>query len=104
MLTDQEADDQACDAVHTSLWAFVPSFLSSTTGIDEAVFTAIADNNRCEDNNDAVLSIINGTCGFDKLSSEALSADGRGHFLSGYDGEEHEVTLGDTTLYFYRTN
>ena len=30
--------------------------------------------------------------------------DGRGHYLSGYDGEEHEVTLNGTTYYVYRTN
>ncbi len=30
--------------------------------------------------------------------------DGRGHCLSSYDGEEHEVKIGDEWFYIYRTN
>ena len=30
--------------------------------------------------------------------------DGRGHSLAGYDGEEHEAKIGDTTYYIYRQN
>lgn len=35
---------------------------------------------------------------------EALVNDGYGHTLSPYDGEEHEVKIGDTWYYIYRVN
>jgi hypothetical protein len=33
---------------------------------------------------------------------EAISADGRGHFLNHYDGGEEEAEVGGTTFYAYR--
>ena len=30
--------------------------------------------------------------------------DGRGHSLSGYDGEEHSVTISNEEFFIYRTN
>lgn len=33
---------------------------------------------------------------------DAIAADGRGHFISSYDGEEHEVTVDGETYYVYR--
>lgn len=43
------------------------------------------------------------------FSESAIAADGRGHFLSSYDGEENEVSAEDidgnpVTFYLYRTN
>jgi hypothetical protein len=37
---------------------------------------------------------------FNDFADEAISADGRGHFLSGYDGNENE----QDGFYIYRTN
>lgn len=47
--------------------------------------------------------IKNGEIGldFEAIAKEAVSWDGRGHFLSGYDGNEIEL---DDDLYAYRTN
>jgi len=33
-----------------------------------------------------------------------VSADGRGHFLAGYDHEENEITFNGITYYIYRRN
>jgi hypothetical protein len=98
VLTDDEADAACADRIKDSLWAFNASFLSGETGIDDSVFEALAD--KCEGANDAVLSIIEGTCGIDDFVKSAAGADGRGHFLSGYDGNEDEY--GD--FYIYRIN
>ena len=98
VLDDDEADAAAKDYIEDSLWAFIPSFMSCETGIDESVFTALQD--KCEGANDAVRSIIDGSCGIDSFVESAISADGRGHFLNTYDGEEREY--GD--YYVYRTN
>jgi hypothetical protein len=100
VLTDEEADNKAKEYILDSLWAFNASFLAGETGIDEDVFTAISNNNKCESNNDAISSLIKGTCGFDSLVESAVCADGRGHFMSSYDGEENEQ--GD--FFIYRTN
>jgi hypothetical protein len=40
----------------------------------------------------------------DSLVEDAISADGRGHFLSSYDGDENEETVNGQTFYIYRTN
>lgn len=40
----------------------------------------------------------------DALAEEILEIDGRGHFLSSYDGVEYEATIENKTYYVYRTN
>ncbi len=100
VLTDEEADDKAQEYVTDSLWAFNASFLSGETGLDEDIFTAIQSNDKCESNNDAMLALIKSTCGLDSFVESAISADGRGHFMSSYDGEENE----QGEFYIYRTN
>lgn len=101
ILTDSEADIQCAEQQAELLWAFNPSFLSGCTGIDQSVFEAIQANDKCEDNSPAILSIIEATCGIATLVESAIRVDGRGHTLSGYDGEE--LYLGGD-LYAYRTN
>ena len=102
VLDDDEADVACQESIEDSLWAFRPSFLSSMTSIDESVFEALAD--KCEDANDAVRSIINGSCGIDSFVESAIGADGRGHFLGHYDGEENEISVDGAEYYVYRQN
>ena len=106
VLTDAEADDACKEYVRESAWAFNASFLSDQTGLPEVMFTAVQD--KCEGANDAVLQCIEQSCGLDDFVSEAISADGRGHFLAGYDGDENSVAEGengDKNVYFiYRMN
>ena len=40
----------------------------------------------------------------DELIDGVIASDGRGMGLSGYDGEENEITYDGTTYYIYRTN
>jgi hypothetical protein len=99
ILTDEEANEMVREFIKNHVWTFRPSFLSNCTGIDESVFEAIQANNKCEDNNDAVLSIIETTSAMEHVVGEAIDADGRGHFLAGYDGNENELPSG---LFIYR--
>ncbi len=101
VLTDQEADDKAKDYILDSAWAFNASFLADFTGFDIEVFEAIQKNDRCESNNDAILSMIQDK---DDFVQQAISADGRGHFMNRYDGNENEETIGGETFYIYRMN
>jgi hypothetical protein len=56
----------------------------------------------CEDANELVLAIIDD---IDKFIEDAVESDGRGNFLSTYDGKENEVENdGGETLYVYRLN
>ena len=99
VLTDEEADEKTEEYIKESVWAFNSSFLSSHSNIDEEVFKLLSE--KCEDSNDAVLSMIKD---FDHFVSDAISSDGRGHFLSSYDHSESDEEINGTTYYIYRTN
>ena len=101
VLTDDEADDEVKEYIEQSVWAFNPSFLAAHAkdGIDEDVFKALSEN--CESSNEAVKSLIKD---FDHFVSDAISSDGRGHFMSTYDGHEHEININNNYYYVYRTN
>jgi len=99
VLTDDEADEKVAENIKDSVWAFNPSFLSSHSDIDEGVFKLLQD--KCESANEAVLKLIKD---FDKFVEDAVGTDGRGHFLSGYDGEENDHEHDNETYYIYRTN
>ena len=97
ILTDEEADKAATEDVRNHLWAFNADFIVDhcTTIPDherDAVITAVRRMNEelCESANELVYAIIGGTEGFKRFAEDAIAADGRGHFLAGWDGEEHE--------------
>jgi hypothetical protein len=104
VLTDEEADEKAKEYITDSLWAFNPSFLANMTDFDEEIFQAIADNGKCESNNDVIYNTIQKTCGINDFVEAAVQADGRGHFMSSYDGNENEETVQGETFYIYRQN
>lgn len=100
VLTDSEADGRTEEYVRDSLWAFRSSFLVNymPEGVTEDVLEPMQEK-LCEDATPAIVAMVGDR--LDELVEDAISSDGRGHFLSGYDGEEIELT-GD--LYAYRTN
>lgn len=98
VLTDNEADDFATDYIRESLWAFNADFLSAFTALPVAMFEAV--QGECESSNDAILQCIEQAAGLKEFVEEAISADGRGHFMSSYDGEE--IEQGD--YFIYRIN
>jgi hypothetical protein len=123
LFTDEEADKAVKSYIEETLWAFNKSFLSDQTGLPEEVFSTLQQG--CESSNDAILSIVEKCGDMDTLVSDAVSSDGRGHFLSPYDGHEKEwgdlseevqlgillaMNQGDLAeedvynLFFYRTN
>ena len=103
VLTEDQVDQEVKEYIRESIWAFSPDFLAGETGIDSEVFERLSEG--CESSNDAILSIIEGSCGLDNLVDSAISCDGRGHFLSSFDGEETEITgLDGEDLLIYRTH
>ena len=101
VLTDDEADEKAKDYIKDSAWAFNSSFLASHSkgDVDEEVFKCLSE--KCESSNDAILSLIKDV---DHFVDDAISSDGRGHFMSTYDGCENEEEINKNTYYIYRTN
>ena len=99
VLEDEEADKRAEEYIKDTAWAFKPSFLSAHTGIDEDVFNILSE--KCEDSNNAVLSMIKD---FDHFVSDAISSDGRGHFIATYDHDESIEEINNTEYFIYITN
>lgn len=97
--TDEEADYQTLDYIKDMLWAFNTDFLASYTGLHKAVFEALAGG--YENSNEAILALINNAGDIEEFVRECIDSDGRGNFLSPYDGEEIELA---NDYYAYRTN
>lgn len=98
VLDDDEANARAREYIIDSLWAFNASFLANYTDLPEEVFTLLSE--KCENGNEAIAKLIEKTGSLDDFVYEAISADGRGHFMSSYDGCEHEVG----NYFIYRVN
>lgn len=105
VLTDDEADEKVKEEIRQSLWAFNPDFIlrhtkayeNTTDYEDRAIIEALKEvqGKICEGANELVYALIND---FDEFCEDAIDADGRGHFLSYYDGKEYE----SDNFYIYR--
>jgi len=100
--SDSEADSAAFDYVKGSAWAFNASFILSECELPDELDEAIKamQEKQCEGANDAILAMIEKCTTLESFVQSAISADGRGHFLSSYDGEENE----EGEFFIYRTN
>ena len=99
VLTDDEADEYATSEIEDMLWAFNADFLASYTGLHKAVFDSLAEG--YERSNEAIMALINNAGSLDEFVQESIDADGRGHFVANYDGEEIEL---ENDYYAYRVN
>ena len=98
--TDEEADEAAREYIQDSLWAFNASFIIGECNLDYSLEDMITNwqQEKCESANDGIRSLIDNSCGIDEFVNSAISADGRGHFLATYDGNEIE----QDGFYIYR--
>jgi len=96
VLTDEEADEAVRLAIRETVWAFEAWFIIDHSALPYSAVELIESfqAHQCEDANEAILAVITD---FDRFVKDAVCADGRGHFLSGYDGEE--VEAGDYLIY-----
>lgn len=107
VFTDGEADEAAKEEILASLWAFNADFILTHTEFwdtctdrefNEAKKALQELQGRiCESANALIKALI---CDLDEFVTDAIDSDGRGHFISWYDGEENES--GD--FFIYRTN
>lgn len=92
----------ACkEYIKDTLWAFKGTFISEACGLPVELGEVLSGyaQKECEGANDALIALVNRTCGFDCFASKAIGADGRGHFLASYDGDEIDLGNG---LFAYR--
>lgn len=99
VLTDGEADEATREYIEGSVWAFNSWFVAGHTDVSRKTIEHIQQ--LCEGANEPLLELIDD---FGDFVEDAIDADGRGHFLSHYDGEEMEIETDGETLYIYRTN
>lgn len=107
ILTDEEADDTAKEYIEDTLWAFEVGFI-----IDHCEAFAHLTGKECdtigealrevqgklyESANPLIKALISD---FDGFVSDAITCDGRGHFISPYNGEEYEAG----NYFIYRIN
>ena len=94
VLTEDEANEVAAAYIADSLWAFNAEFILDTCELINTpeIARSLRDmlKDACEGANAFVLALVGGTCGLNRFVQAAILADGRGHFLSSYDGEEVE--------------
>lgn len=105
VLTDEEATKTATEQIEADLWAFNYDFLAKHSEIISKIPKrrwVEVQGEICEDLNPLVRTVIGE--GFADLAAAAIEADGRGHFLAPYDGEEHETEYNGVTYFIYRTN
>lgn len=103
-LTDSEADNTCYEKIRELIWAFNADYLAGWLDCPTEAVQAIHDNGKCEGNNEILLDWLEKHCEFWNFVYDAISLDGRGHFLSSYDGKEHEVEWNGETYYIYRIN
>jgi hypothetical protein len=105
VLTEDEANELAAERIKESLWAFNAEFISSHTkhGLDDDQIEALKQmqGKLCENANSIVEALIED---LDHFIEDAIRSDGRGHFISSYDGEEYEVGEKIIEFYIYQTN
>jgi hypothetical protein len=97
---DEQAGEALFEYIEQSVWAFNASFIASECNLPDSEGMIKAAQEKCEGANDGILAMIKGTCGLKSFVDSAESADGRGHFLSPYDGDENEVD----GFFIYRLN
>ena len=103
VLTDEEADEMAANYIKESLWAFNADFIiqHSKLPYDAKEMIEGYQREKCESANETIEALIDD---IDDFIADAISADGRGHFMSSYDGNENEETIDGQTFYIYRIN
>ena len=106
VFTDDEANEAAAREIKNSLWAFNANFILDCTELaagdccygDVVESLQTMQNKCCESCNEFIYALIESTCGIDEFIERAIYEDGRGHFISYYDGMEDE----SEDYYIYR--
>jgi len=99
VLTDEEADEAAKEYILDSVWAFNAEFLYHEMGLPREAIEMLKmfQEAKSEGANETFRAMLKDK---DVFVRHAISADGREHLLSSYDGNEDE----HEGYYIYRTS
>ena len=107
VLDEEGADAKAREEIEYSLWAFNADFIiqhcKNYEEMDNSEYQSAVESLRhaqeqcCENANGLVKALIDD---MEEFMEDAIMADGRGHFISRYDGEEYEMN----GFYIYRVD
>lgn len=100
ILTDEEANEKAREYILDSLWAFNADFIIEHCKKLDFVYSKDLQKiqaEQCENCNRLIEALIDD---IDEFVEDAIDTDGRGHFISWYDGEEQETEH----FFVYRMN
>lgn len=107
VLTEEEADEKAGEYIRDSLWAFNADFIlqhcKNYDDLDNFEYDAAieslkeAQSKQCESLNGLIYALIDD---IDDFIADAITEDGRGHFIAYYDDEENE----SDGYFIYRVN
>lgn len=100
--TDDDADEAVTEAIKQSLCYFNASWISEHLDPVLPVEAIKAIQEGYESSNETLLELIEKLGDFEDFVQDSIDTDGRGHFLSGYDGEEIETEYNDVMYYIYR--
>lgn len=101
--TEESRKEAVREYIEGNVWAFQAWFIADHTS--EGVTTDVIEilQEKCEGANEAILQLIEGGTGLNEFVEKAVQLDGYGHFLSAYDGVEHEIEV-EGELYFIYAN
>jgi hypothetical protein len=101
--TDEDCDTAAAAYISDSVWAFNADWLCNFLDLPDELAHAIASwqKRESESANEGLLKLVQRLSSVTDLCDVACREDGRGHFLSPYDGDEIELA---DNCYAYRVN
>ena len=85
ILNEEQQLEAVKDSIYDTASYFNTVFLEEMTGIPSEAFEEL------EGHDNAVVKIIEATCGLDDFTEECIDVDGAGQVLAHYDGEEIEL-------------
>lgn len=99
VLTNEEADKKAYENIEKSVWSLRSDFIMKTCNlhINDAESLKNMQKNMCEECNNFIKAMIEGTCGMKKFVETAVKNCGREYFIATYDKQENVV--GDYFIY-----
>ena len=101
ILDDDEANDEVNDYIRSSLEYFNSRFLAKHCKLPESVIKILQGSAQTPGFQVDLSELLYSLCAdFSALVADAIEQDGRGHFLSMYDGKEIEYS----GYLIYRTN
>lgn len=97
LYSDADADAACRDSILESLAYFRPGFLDAHADIGTDAIEAI----QAKEDHEAMRRLLERLGVLEDVINDAISSDGRGHFLAGYDSEEIDLSA---HWFIYRTN